>query len=305
MTCHIALVALLVCTMTSCMMKPAVPPREPASAPEVERIAGTFEQLASAHVEAWFPASGEGGVEAIRALCADDIVHHDATFGAHIVGIDDVLAMASDFLVFFSSTEAEVRDDFISAEAGLVFYDLWNLSLKGHKFTREDPLLAVDRLETHDGLISHWTLFYGLNSIDSFRASDMRSTDEGRALLGSYASSWSSGDPSDIAGLYAIDAVREDTIFGERQEGREAITSFADSFLVSYPGAEWNLVVPFGDGKGEDPTTGGVFAITVSGAGEEACEVRAAVLLRASEDHIVHESVYYEPDSLIACGWAR
>jgi hypothetical protein len=29
------------------------------------------------------------------------------------------------------------------------------------------------------------------------------------------------------------------------------------------------------------------------------------VLLKASEGQIVHESLYYEPDSLNNCGWAR
>ena len=301
MTCRMFFIALLVITVTSCRMKPAVAPREPASIAEVERIARTFERVAAAHVDAWFPGDTDGGAEAVRALYTEDIVHQDQTFDAHIAGIDELAELASNFVLFFPSAETEVAGQFIGTEDSLVSYEIWDFRLEGHGFTRDDPLVEVDLLETREGLISHWRLFYGLDSIESFRASDMRATDEARALLASYASSWSSKEPSKIAGLYASDAVREDTIFGERQEGRGAIASFADSFFASYPGAQWDLLLAFGDGKGEDPMTGGVFAITV---GEGACEVRTAVLLKASEDRIVHESVYYEPDSLIACGWA-
>jgi len=297
------LAALLVITVTSCRMERSIAPREPASAAEVERIARAFEAVVVASTDAWFPAGLPGDVEAIRLLYTDDIVHHDETFDAHIVGIEDVMEMASNFVNF--PMEAEVTARFIGAEDGLALEEMWGLSLRGHQFTRDDPLLEVDLLETRDGLISHWTLFYGLNSIDSFKAADTPSTDEARTLLASYASLWSSGDLSMVGELYALNAIREDTIFGERQEGREAVTSFADSFFASYPGAEWDLLVPFGDGTEDDPATGGVFAITVGGAGEETCEVQAAVLVETSEDHIVHESVYYDADSLIACGWAR
>ena len=108
-----------------------------------------------------------------------------------------------------------------------------------------------------------------------------------------------------VGGLYTRDAVREDTIFGERAEGREAITSFAESFFAWYPGAQWNLLLPFGEGRGDAPMTGGVYAIRVSGPGDQPCEVHVAVLLNTSEDQIVHEALYYGADSLISCGWAR
>ena len=108
-----------------------------------------------------------------------------------------------------------------------------------------------------------------------------------------------------VGGLYARDAVREDTIFQERQEGREAITSFAESFFAWYPGAQWNLLLPFGDGRGDAPVMGGVYAIRVSGPGDQPCEVHVAVLLKTSDDQIVHEALYYRADSLISCGWAR
>lgn len=92
-----------------------------------------------------------------------------------------------------------------------------------------------------------------------------------------------------MAELYSSDAVREDTIIGERLEGREVIASFAESFFAWYPGVQWSLPLGFGEGRGDTPTTGGVFTIRVSDSDGQPCEVQAVVLLQASEDKIVDE----------------
>lgn len=42
-----------------------------------------------------------------------------------------------------------------------------------------------------------------------------------------------------------------------------------------------------------------------AGPSGERCEVHAAVLLKTSDDQIVHEALHYGADSLISCGWAR
>jgi hypothetical protein len=79
----------------------------------------------------------------------------------------------------------------------------------------------------------------------------------------------------------------------------------AESFFAWYPGAQWKLLLPFGDWRLGAPVAGGVFAITVSGVSGERCEVHAAVLLKTSDNQIVHEALYFGADSLISCGWAR
>ena len=82
-----------------------------------------------------------------------------------------------------------------------------------------------------------------------------------------------------MAELYSSDSVREDAIFGERLEGREAIASFAESFFAGYPGVQWSLSLGFAEGRGDAPTTGGVYVIKVNGLDGQSCEVQAAVLL--------------------------
>ena len=296
---RIILLALLVVAPASCGVERAVAPREPAPAAEVERTAAAFEAITSAVVEAWT----SGDVDAVRELYTDDIVHHDQTFSAHIVGIDSVGYMASSFMNQFAGMQSRVAESFIGLEDCLAVSELWNIRL-GHEFTQDDPLVGVDLYETRGDRISYWTLFYGLDTLEKVPGSaTTERLDGARSLLSSYGSAWSSGKPQMVGDLYARDAVREDTIFGERAEGREAITSFAESFFAWYPGAQWNLLLPFGEGRGD--ATGGVYAIRVSGPGDQPCEVHAAVLFETSEDQIVHEALYYGADSLISCGWVR
>ena len=298
---RIVLLALLIGALASCRAKRVVPPRESAPAAEVERIAEAFEAVTSAVVEAW----GSGDVEAVRELYTDDIVHHDKSFGAHIVGIDHVANMASSFMIQFAGMQSQVTETFIGSEDSLSVWELWNIQL-GHEFTQGDPLVEVDLLETRGDRISHWTLFYGLDTLEKVAGSSTTERlDKARSLLSSYGSAWSSGKAQSVGDLYARDAVRVDTIFQERQEGREAIMSFAEAFFAWYPGAQWNILLPFGDGRGDEPVTGGVYAIRMSGPGGQPCEVHVAVLLNTFEDQIVQEALYYEPDSLIRCGWAR
>jgi ketosteroid isomerase-like protein len=296
----VVLLALLVVAPASCGVERAVAPREPAPAAEVQRAAAAFEAVASAVVEAW----NSGDVDAVREFYTDDIVHHDTSFGAHIVGIDGLVRMASSFMAEYAGTQSRVADWLIGSEDGLVVWELWNITLRGYEFTQDGPLVEVDLLETRGDRISYWTLYYGLDSLEKVGWSG-EPLDEARSLLSSYGSAWSSGDPRIVGDLYARDAVREDTIFGERTEGQGAISSFAESFFAWYPGAQWKLLLPFGDGQHHAPVVGGVFAITVSGPSGERCEVHAAVLLKTSGDQIVHEALYYGADSLISCGWAR
>ena len=108
-----------------------------------------------------------------------------------------------------------------------------------------------------------------------------------------------------VAVLYSNDAMRIDTLFQEKQEGQEDLTSFAEIFFAWYPEAQWTLLQSFGEWNGEAPLIGGTYAIEVTDSTKQPCEVLVAVLLQTSEGKITNEDLYYEPDSLIKCGWAR
>lgn len=283
--------------ITGCAKSSQLPARELASAVEVKRIASAFDTITTANAEAWDAYD----FNAMKALYTDDIVFTEATFGDHIVGIDEVLAMARGMSVSFADMRRKITNHYIGLEDSLCVYDYWNW----FGSTEENPFLYVFQLKTRNNLISNWTLFEGLESAEKSGFASKQRLDEARSLLSDYQSAWSSGDSTKVAGVYTSDAMRTDTLFREKQEGQDAITSFAKSFFAWYPGAKWNLQQSFGEWQGESPITGGTYSIKVTDSSDQPCEVLVAVLLQASEGKIAHEDLYYEPASLIKCGWAK
>ena len=123
---------------------------QPAPAAEVESTAAAFEEVTNAVVEAW----SLGDVDAVREIYTDDIVHHDTSFGAHIVGIDDVADMASGFMTAFDGMQSRIVDSYVGLEDSLDVWEMWNIRLGFHEFTQGDPLVEVDLLETRGDRVS-------------------------------------------------------------------------------------------------------------------------------------------------------
>jgi hypothetical protein len=213
--------------------------------------------------------------------------------------------MAREFVSGFPLLRRKATNHFISREDYLAVYDYWGFKLGPAELTLDNPMLLTFLLETRDDLISYWTLFYGLETMEKARLTSKERLDEAKTLLLSYSSAWSSGNPNIIAELYTNSAARKDTIFGEFLEGSEAISSFAESFFARYPSAKLTLLQAFGEGKGETPIIGGTYAVEVTNSTNQPCDVLFGVLLQASEGKITHETLYYEPDSLVKCGWAQ
>ena len=291
-----------IAALTACTKASEVPPREPISAAEVEKIALAVETMTNAKVEAW----NTGDFEAIQALFTDDIVFTNATLGDHLIGMDEFMGMARAFVQYFPSLRRQVTNHFIGLEDSLATYDYWGFSLEDYWFTQDDPFLWVHLSQTRGDRYSSWTLLEGLESIEkSGWYVDRGRLDEARSLLSSYSSAWSSGDQGIVGKLYADSVIRKDTIFRESQEGSEAVSSFAKLFFTWYPGAQWTLLQSFGEWWGESPLIGGTFSVEVTDTAKQPCEVLVAVLLQASAGKISHETLYYEPDSLIKCGWVK
>ena len=277
-------------------------PREFLSISDVESTTSAFEALARAEGEAWHSPDNR----AFRAVFSEDAIFTDRTFGDHAVGIEAIEALsASMALGLAPSWKAQGTDRYIGLEGGLEVVNIWDLELGGYKFSEADPQVELDWLQTRGNSITAMTVLYSLDSMKKSYGAPRERLDQANSLLSSYQSAWSSGDPRAVAGLYASEAVREDSIFGEKQQGGEAIGSFAKLFFAWYPGAQWSLSLGFGEGRGDAPMTGGLYALRVNDLAGQPCDVQAAVLLQVSEDQILHEEVFYEPQSLVKCGWAR
>lgn len=282
----------------SCGMSHTVP-RQPVKLASLQTAATNFDHMASSLHE----ASISGDKQAVNNLFTEDAEAHDRTFGDNAVGPQQIAGLIS--IVSSSSTKTQLMDQYIGLENGLAVDHLWNFTLGATNYTQDQPMIEVDWLQIRDDRIAYWSLYYALDIIEGLGMATSTRLDQARTLLSSYQAAWSSGDTQAVSELYASDAVREDMVFMERQEGQKAITSFVKSFFYWYPGLQWSLTLEFGEGIGEAPITGGLYVIKVNDLNGQPCEVHVAVLLQASEGKITHEALYYEPDSLIKCGWAK
>jgi ketosteroid isomerase-like protein len=292
---------LIVFLLTSCGTLPDIAPRKPVALADLQKAEAEFRTIANTNAEAW----NARDANALRALFSDDADVRDRTYGDHYVGNNAGVEMAAIINAYFPSWKTKVTGLFIGKGEGLSVDPLWNVNL-GYSFTEDDPMIEVDWFKIRDAQITVWNLFYSLDSLEKTgHAATTQDLEQARALLSSYQSAWASGDQKKVVNLYTKDAIREDSIFGEQSVGSEAIQSSAEAFFAWYPGAQWTLSLGFGEGQTRQPLIGGVFIIKIKDSGGQPCEVRAAALLQTSQYKITHESLFYEPQTLINCGWAK
>ena len=276
------------------------PPRKTPSMTEVLQRGGAFLAITSANEEAW----NVKDLDAIEDILTEDIHFVDVTFGDDLVGKKQVLKMARSFCDIYPDLQRKTTSLYIGTEEGIVFYDYWGWKFGSIEYTLQDPWDFIFHFRTHADLISYWRLFEGIDILESHFISETESK-EIRTALSSYGSAWSSGDSKIVAGMYAKDAVRQDSLFNESQQGRRAIKTFAESFFTWYPNTQWTPLEMFGERPfNEKPhTIGSSFAIQTSYAKYETCTIKAVVLLQVLEGEIVQEDLYYDVKSLIGCGW--
>ena len=265
--------------------------RPPLSAVEVRCLSGDFERLASTYAE----GVNTHDWSKIRQIFNEDIVHHD---GAPVYsGIDEIESMyAEEIFINFPKLGCRLGDSFIDQEDGLAIVEFWNL----FGYTKDNPTRGYWLFEVVDGRISYWTLLYGRDFLVRL-ASGHRIDEE---LLADYAAAWSSDDPDEVASLYAQDAVREDTLFGDYHQGPNEIRGFATDFFSWYPSVRLEYLQSFAE-QSPGKVKGGVFAFNVSDLDGAPCAVMVAVLLEPAEEGIERERIYYDAESLVDCGWAR
>ncbi len=259
----------------------------PSSA-DVRAAAENFSGIVAEVDAAW----NSGSLDAMRAVFTEDVIHHDDSSLNHFEGIDAILAMASTLFPRLDGNQT-TSPVFVGEEAGVGVSGTDGV-LGVTRATDEGPLEEVDVFETRDGRVAYWRPFFA----------DERFS-EGGSLSAAYAAAWSSGDAEAVGLLYSPGAVREDGLFGDRAEGRQAVVRSAGEFFDRHPAASWELMVGYGDvGIYTDPAArGGIFGVTAPGPGDQPCRVEVAVVFETDDQGILQESIYYEPDSLVACGW--
>jgi len=274
--------------------------RETVPLTDVSHMENEFAGLARAQVDFW----NSQDQKAAHTLFTEDASFLDWTFGDHVEGPDAIYGIVAAVAASDPDWHSSAREWFVGRQDGIAVSDMWNVNLGYGMYTREHPLVEVDWLHLRAGQIYSWRIMYGFDSLDKSNFMLTSRADEIRALLTSYQTAWSSGDPQQVADLYASDGVRQEPLLGVKQEGREAILSYAKSFFAWYPSVQWEFTQPFGEVAPKTPLSGGIFTIHALGSDGKPCDVRAAVLLQDTAGKINHEYVYYDTHSLIKCGWA-
>ncbi len=294
----IFLAALLV---SSCSIKSTPTPRANLSLVSLKSVSTKFNQLATDLVDVW----NSQDKKSADALFTEDAVMIDKSFGDHNVGSWQIIGSISSVSAFGKNWQAQAVDQYIGMQDGLAVDKIWNITLGDVSFTQEHPVVEVDWIQANGDKISNWTLFYGLDFLEELKIPSADRLTKVKSLLAAYQSAWSSGNANTVASLYSDDAVREDTLFMEKQLGKNEIRDYAKSFFAWYPGAQWNLSLSFAEGNGSDQITGGLYTIKVPDVNGSDCEIKVAVLFHTADDLITGETLFYQPQSLITCGWSK
>ena len=254
--------------------------------------ADTCREVYTEQVDAW----GSGDIDRIGKVYTEDIVHYDG--GPAYIGIDDVLGMARTMLMYFSDWEMEAGRTYISASDCLGTWVNWGVM----GFTEEEPGREFDLVDIQGDQISYWRLFYDEN----FGFSPINTT-----LLENYGAAWSSGDSQEVAGLYAEDALLDDSLFGITAAGTDEIGQYAAGYFKDHPNATWELLYTFSESDDETqpdllPSHGGIYQVTAKPVLGKACSVQVAVILTPDGDGLIaSQKTMYYADDLIQCGWVK
>ncbi|MDJ0769644.1 MAG: nuclear transport factor 2 family protein [Ilumatobacter sp.] len=113
-------------------------------------------------------------------------------------------------------------------------------------------------------------------------------------------SAWATADPDALAQLYQYQSSRHDGFAGDRQS-RQEIKDWYALLFETYPDLTLEVTEGFASGLGP----GATHDLTMTAGGDN-CTMRiGAVWDLDDEGLIADEYVYYDPHTVLACGWAR
>lgn len=285
------LACLIIQMMVSTGCKQQTTPRPPLSADEVKTLATEFDEISRANID----GVNKHDTNLQRPLYTDDIVLYYQGNTPNATGIEGVVANNNGANSENPQLTGRLDGIYIGRAQGFAIAVWWN----DDGFTEQNPVITYVWYMLRDGKISEWWIF----------ASSEYYAAKGTAFtikpLQDYASAWSSGDSEKVTSLYDPQVVRQDTLFGENQQGSTAVKEYATNFFAWYPGVRLELLKSFELADSAPIMVGGVYAIHVSDQAGKPCDVHAIILLKSSQNKIVNEWVFYQTDSLIACGWAQ
>jgi len=294
---RLLLVTLLFLSLSSCANTQAL---KTLDAQEVTTLGRNCEALYRSHIDAWDSRDPQN----LRQIYTEDIVHFDGK--PLYVGINRVVGMAKGMFEFFPDWQMEAGETYISNDECLGTWVNWGV----FDFTQANPGLEFDLLETREGKISFWRAFYDQNFLEAIP----NGTHIEGEFLTRFANSWTGADIAALLKIYSQDVHIEDTLLGISDTGQQALIAYAEDIFDKSPEASWKLLYPFAEDEGGDITQkgqpfsseGGVFGITVKDNSGNPCEIRVVLILTPDDNgNIQTQQIYYQADTLLACGWVK
>jgi hypothetical protein len=277
--------------------------RPPISATEVNTIAASYNEISNAYIQAW----NTHDTENMRPLLTDDVIYYEPSNNPSVMFIDNLLGRNAIVLSENPNIQGQQAGLFINRDSAFDIWEMWGYSeVDGYLSSAEDPISAFDWYTLRDGKIATMWLFWEAGFLET----SFNVVIHEQPLL-DYEKAWSSGDSQEVADLYAPEAVLHDSLFGPDLTGPAAIQEFAAQFFTWYPGVSFTRQIWFQLGESRPVKVGGVYTIHVLDQAGDPCDIQAIILLEApvisatSTDKLINEWLFYEPDSLIACGWAQ
>jgi uncharacterized protein (TIGR02246 family) len=281
----ICLLFLLIAS-TGCKQQPS---RPPVSSDEMTKLVTEFKSILDEQADAY----NSHDLDRIRETYTQDVTFYDV--GEMYYGVGEITNTAAWIFDNFPQFTSKLVDIIVSKQDVLVQWEFWNFNISS-----QNPVVNYSWLKSKDDKISYERTFY---TPELYRDTGFFGTID-TALLDEYVDAWSSGDAQAVANLYNTEAVRQDTLFGEDLQGREAVKNYASDFFTWYPGVKLETLSTFG-APGKITTLGGTYAIHTTDKNGKPCDVKTAIVIETKENKINNEWVFYDPDSLIACGWAK
>jgi hypothetical protein len=287
--------------ITSC--QPSSPGHYPyISAAEMKAIAAPFDTLSKAYIQAW----NTHDTNNMRPLVTDDVTYYESGNNPMLYFASNLMSINKMVLSENPNFQGRQAGIFINRDSAFDIWEMWNYAEDIIPNSIENPISAYDWYTLRDGRIASMWLFW---------EPELLTAQFGVLIhekpLQDYEKAWSSGNPQEVANLYAPNAVRHDALFGLDQTGSSAIQGFASKFFTWYPDVSFTRQRWFQLGESVPVKTGGVYTIRVLDQAGKPCDIQAIILLEAvvnsdsSTGKLINEWLFYQPDSLITCGWAQ
>ncbi len=278
-----------------------VTPRGVLSANEINTFASDFDSL----LKKYWEVCAKHDLKQVRTLYTEDIKVIDAgdtvmEGSMYVSGV-----FCSTFYMVYPGFEGRSVANYIDRDGGVYIEDTWGWSLRSEipiaTFSENRPMTTYMWFTTRDGLIARVWMLYGEEVF-----AELDETPFPGAILKDYSTAWSSNRPQKIAELYSSDAVYRDSLFRDNIQGVKAIEEFASKYFAWYPDIRVKLVKSFGHYPSASHI-GGLFTMDVLDRNGGDCSIQKLIFLHIdpTTQKILEEWVFYQPDLLLACGWAQ